>query len=169
VHEKNVLLPLLPMTFMLGHSGGMLPETRTWVGLANVLGCWTMFPLLARDGLRIPYAVLTLLWSFLLSLPPASIASYASGIPGAVALPVKIVHLAIYVAMLSWHAIEHFVPPPADKPDLWVVLNVLVGATGFGLCYLWCLWSLVRQSGFLGQNGAELTVDAKGKEKAKAL
>ena len=169
VHEKNVLLPLLPMTLMLGSSGGMLPETRAWVGYANLLGCWTMFPLLARDGLRIPYIVLSLVWQLFLGLPPASLGIYTASGAGSVGWPVKLAHLGSYVVMFGWHVVEYFVPPPADKPDLWVVLNVLVGAGGFGLCYLWCLWSLVKQSGILEQKQGGVAIDAKGKEKAKTL
>jgi alpha-1,3-glucosyltransferase len=51
--------------------------------------------------------------------------------------------------MLVWHGVEYFVSPPSSKPDLWVVANVCLGAAGFGLCYLWCLWRLVDESGIL--------------------
>lgn len=150
VHEKNILLPLLPLTVLLGGDSGLLPSVRAWVGLANALAAWTMFPLLARDRLRIPYAVLTLLWAYLLGLPPTSLAAYRSDIPGPMHPLVRVVHLALYAAMAAWHVVEAYVPPPEGKPDLWVVANVLVGAAGFGLCYLWCLWNLVAKAGFFG-------------------
>jgi alpha-1,3-glucosyltransferase len=150
VHEKNVLLPLLPMTLLLASEGGMKPSTRAWVGYANLLACWTMFPLLARDELRIPYAALTLLWCYLMGLPPCSIAAYtASTAEGGLHWSTKIIHLGTYAVMLIWHGLELFVPPPTSKPDLWVVANVCLGAAGFGLCYLWCLWRLVDESGIL--------------------
>lgn len=150
VHEKNVLLPLLPMTLLLGTSEGMKPAIRAWVGYANLLGCFTMFPLLTRDGLRIPYAVLTLLWAYLLALPPFSLSAYApSASEGGPHWFSKVAHLGSYVAILGWHAVVAFVEPPKDKPDLWVVANVVLGAAGFGLCYLWCLWRLVGESGLL--------------------
>ena len=72
VHEKSVLLPLMPMTLILASKNGMHPYTRSWVGFANILGAWTMFPLLQRVELRVPYAVLTLLWAYLLDIPPVS-------------------------------------------------------------------------------------------------
>jgi alpha-1,3-glucosyltransferase len=147
VHEKNVLLPLLPMTVLLSGKKGLRPSTRAWVGLANMLGVWTMFPLLARDELRVPYFVLSLLWAYLLGLPPTSLAAYQEGTSGGLALPTKVLHLNFYLAMMGWHVVEAFVPPPESKPDLWVVANVLVGAAGFGVCYLWCLWGLVVRSG----------------------
>jgi alpha-1,3-glucosyltransferase len=51
--------------------------------------------------------------------------------------------------MIVWHILHALVPPPADKPDAWVVLNVLIGASGFGLAYAWCTWKLIAQSGLL--------------------
>lgn len=161
VHEKNVLLPLLPMTLLLASESGMKAETRAWVGYANLLACWTMFPLLARDELRVPYMVLTLFWSYLLGLPPCSIALYRKGTDGSnLHWTTTVVHLSTYAAMLVWHGVESFVTPPSNKPDLWVVANVCVGAAGFGICYLWCLWRLAHDMGLLDgrglpQSGAE--------------
>ncbi|KAJ4990193.1 glucosyltransferase [Stagonosporopsis vannaccii] len=151
VHEKNVLLPLLPMTLLLGGQEGLLASTRAWVGLANMLGIWTMFPLLKRDELRVPYFVITLLWAYLLGLPPASFAAYHEGSQKGLNLLSKIIHLNIYLAMVGWHVVEAFYPPPADKPDLWVVANAIVGTGGFGICYLWCLWRLAVKSEIFGK------------------
>ncbi|WPH00053.1 glycosyltransferase family 57 protein [Acrodontium crateriforme] len=159
VHEKNVLLPLLPMTVLLATDTGMKPSTRAWVGFANVLACWTLFPLLVRDELRVPYFVLTFLWAYLMGLPPTSLDIYLTPAnQGGPALFTKIVHLPIYLAMIAWHVVEAFVLPPTNKPDLWVVANVCLGAAGFGMCYLWCLWRLVEESGILGN--ARKTTDA---------
>ncbi|KAF1986125.1 glycosyltransferase family 57 protein [Aulographum hederae CBS 113979] len=149
VHEKNVLLPLLPMTLLLAGEGGLSPSMRSWVGLANMLGVWTLYPLLQRDQLRVPYFTLTLLWAYLLGLPPTSLSAYASN---EIKWPTKLLHLSFYLAMIVWHAAEGFVAPPSNKPDMWVVLNVLVGAAGFGVCYLWCLWMLVKKSGLVGSS-----------------
>lgn len=152
VHEKNVLLPLMPMTLLLGGKEGLLPSTRAWIGLANLLGVWTMFPLLKRDELRVPYFVISLLWAHLLGLPPVSVSAYREGSRGGLAPWSKMLHLSIYFIMIVWHIVEAFCPPPENKPDLWVVANAIVGAGGFGLCYLWCLWRLVVQSALFGQN-----------------
>ncbi|KAI9710751.1 MAG: Glucosyltransferase-like protein [Bogoriella megaspora] len=147
VHEKNVLLPLMPMLMVLSGEGGLLPSTRAWVGFANTLGTWTLFPLLKKDELRVPYAVLTLLWAYLLGLPPTSLSVYRGGSSGGLTAPTKILHLSFYLAMGVWHGFEAFVAPPQGKPDLWVVLNVLIGAAGFGFCYLWCLFRLAEEAG----------------------
>ncbi|CAI6331560.1 unnamed protein product [Periconia digitata] len=152
VHEKNVLLPLLPMTLLLSGKGGLLPSIRAWVGLANMIGVWTMFPLLKRDELRVPYFTLSLLWAYLLGLPPVSFSAYQEGTSGGLNLVTKILHLNIYLAMVGWHVVEAFIATPEGKPDLWVVANAVIGCGGFGLCYLWCLWTLLWKSELFGKS-----------------
>jgi alpha-1,3-glucosyltransferase len=150
VHEKSVLLPLMPMTLLLAGSHGLGKNIRAWVGFANILGCWTMFPLLQRVDLAMPYTVLTLLWAHLLGLPPTSLRAYFhEGGNTWTQWLTLLIHGGFYLAMAFWHVLVHFVRPPADKPDLWVVANVGVGAAGFSLCYLWCLARLVMQSEIL--------------------
>jgi alpha-1,3-glucosyltransferase len=156
VHEKSVLLPLLPMTLLLAQRDGLAPSVRAWVGFANVLGAWTMYPLLKRDGLRVPYAVVTLLWAYLLGLPPTSAALFARQQQQGsnkhhqnLSMAAKVLHAVFYVAMVAWHAVDAVLPPPPTKPDLWVLLNAAIGAAGFGLCYLWCLYQAVMRSGLL--------------------
>jgi alpha-1,3-glucosyltransferase len=181
VHEKSVLLPLLPMTLLLGSAKGLSKEYRAWVGWANALGVWTMYPLLKRDGLVVPYAVVSLLWAFLMGLPPTSaLAYYTPGQENVIGRPLaedelrtptKILHWQYYVVMLFWHILEAFATPPEDKPDLWVVVNACFGAVGFGICYLWCTWKLIVESGLLDeyfayqqQNNAE-SPNTKGKDR----
>ncbi|KAL1960708.1 hypothetical protein VTO42DRAFT_6538 [Malbranchea cinnamomea] len=155
VHEKSVLLPLLPMTLLLGGPNGLSKETRAWVGLSNILGAFTLFPLLKRDQLSVPYCVLTLLWSYLLGLPPTTWALYrrrpdadqiSNPASGNLHAFTTLLHSGFYVAMIVWHVLEAFVVPPPTKPDLWVVANVLIGAAGFGIMYLWCMIKLVTQA-----------------------
>lgn len=151
VHEKSVLLPLLPMTILLGGDGGLGPEMRAWIGWANMLGTWTLFPLLKRDELRVPYSVLSLFWAYLLGLPPTSLSLYARSYSRSAGLStlIKVVHLGFYAAMVVWHVLEAFVPTPEGKPDLWVVLNAVIGAAGFGICFVWCTWQLILRSGLM--------------------
>ena len=151
VHEKSVLLPLLPMTMMLGGDGGLGVEMRAWIGWANMLGVWTLFPLLKRDELRIPYFVLSLLWAYLMGLPPTSLDLYIGkqARKSGIRLSTSALHFGFYTTMIGWHLAEAFIETPKGKPDLWVVLNVVVGAAGFGICYLWCTWQLLLRSGIL--------------------
>ncbi|KAF2013108.1 glycosyltransferase family 57 protein [Aaosphaeria arxii CBS 175.79] len=155
VHEKNVLLPLLPTTVLLSGEGGLLPSIRAWVGLANLVGVWTMFPLLKRDELQVPYFVLTLLWAYLLGLPPLSFSAYRGSGKGELGLLTKISHLAIYLAIVAWHFGEAFWEPPPEKPDLWVVLNAIIGCAAFGICYLWCVYRLVWKSNLFSSRKAK--------------
>ena len=144
VHEKSVLLPLLPTSLLLAQKEGLRPPVRAWVGFANMLAVWTLFPLLKRDQLRVPYYVLTLLWAYLLGLPPTSLSLYPLKKQynhPQLSFSAKVVHVLFYVSMVSWHLAEASLVPPPSKPDLWVVINASVGAAGFGLCYLWCLYS----------------------------
>ena len=159
VHEKSVLLPLMPMTLLLGSKKGMSKEYRAWIGWANLLGMWTMYPLLKRDELQVPYVVVTLLWCYLLGLPPTSVSVYYDAehenitgrplAPDELRTPTKILHFQSYIVMAFWHILAAFAAPPEDKPDLWVVVNACFGAAAFGICYLWCFWKLVSESGLL--------------------
>ena len=152
VHEKSVLLPMLPMTLLLGSNDGLSPGIRAWVGWANILGTWTMYPLLKRDELRVPYTVILLLWSYLLGLPPTSLSAYIGNDDShraGLSIFTKLLHLASYAAMIIWHIAEATMSPPRNKPDLFVVLNVVIGTLGFGLCYLWSTWKVIEGSGIL--------------------
>lgn len=165
VHEKSVLLPLLPMTLLLSGENGLGKETRAWVGWANVLGSWTLFPLLKREDLHIPYFIITLLWIYLVGLPPTSFETYRTGenqIGSTVRPLTVIIHIGFYLGMVIWHVLEAFVPPPKGKPDLWVVLNVLVGAVGFSLAYMWCTWKLVSTA--FRKGGHSMLEDTKKKQ-----
>lgn len=174
VHEKSVLLPLLPMTILLGGDRGLGPEIRAWVGLANMLGTWTLFPLLKRDELRVPYFVISLLWAYILGLPPTSFSLYTSvsarpspttTTTNNLSIPSRIVHLAFYAAMGIWHLLDAFVQTPDGKPDLWVVVNVAIGAAGFGMCFVWCTWQLILRSGVMEDYfGVRMRLEG-GKEK----
>ncbi|PNY29200.1 Dolichyl pyrophosphate Man9GlcNAc2 alpha-1,3-glucosyltransferase [Tolypocladium capitatum] len=149
VHEKSVLLPLMPMTLLLAGKQGINGDVRAWVGFANLLGAWTMFPLLRRVDLRVPYAVLTLLWAYLLGLPPMSWSApfqVQDGQSRRSQWATALLHGLFYVAMAAWHVVDALILPPISKPDLWVVTNVGIGAAGFMICYLWCLWKLVQES-----------------------
>ena len=150
VHEKSVLLPLMPMTALLASKHGLSKNSRAWIGFANLLGVWTMLPLLERVHLRMPYAVLSLLWAYLLGLPPTSMAIYSQeGNPSWGSFMTTTTHMVFYAMMIIWHGLQAFLDPPFAKPDLWVVINVAIGTAGFGICYLWCLFNLADQSGLI--------------------
>lgn len=150
VHEKSALLPLMPMTVLLASRDGLSRYSRAWIGFANLLGAWTMFPLLSRVELRIPYTVLTLLWAYLLGLPPTSLDVYKGISESWVGIATALIQGGFYVAMVAWHVLEAFLTPPSNLPDLWPVVNAGIGAVGFGICYVWCVGTLGVESGLFG-------------------
>ena len=111
-----------------------------------------MFPLLQRVELRIPYTVLTLLWAYLLDLPPVSFGVYKGiGLKDSLLNQgTVLIQVAFYAIMVVWHGFEAFVEAPRSLPDLWVVANVGIGAVGFAICYLWCVVTLMVESGLGG-------------------
>ncbi|KAG2433128.1 hypothetical protein HYH02_012829 [Chlamydomonas schloesseri] len=55
VHEKSILMPLLPLTLAAGRE----PTLAAWLPL---LGCFSMFPLLVRDGVGLPYVAVAAMY-----------------------------------------------------------------------------------------------------------
>ena len=71
VHEKSILLPLMPLTALLGgREAGFGRLDWEWAVLLNNVGVFSMWPLLAKDGLGLEYAVLTILWNWALGYNP---------------------------------------------------------------------------------------------------
>ncbi|EFJ46865.1 hypothetical protein VOLCADRAFT_62003 [Volvox carteri f. nagariensis] len=62
VHEKSILLPLLPVTLLAGRE----PSLATWLPLLAAL---SMFPLLDRDGVALPYVALCALYGAVMAGP----------------------------------------------------------------------------------------------------
>ncbi|UKZ81338.1 hypothetical protein TrVFT333_009110 [Trichoderma virens FT-333] len=124
VHEKSVLLPLMPMTLLLAGKQGMSGEGAVCS---------------PHPALGVPPGPPPTSWS----------APFQEGQSGVVQWGTALLQSTFYVTMAAWHVVEAFVVPPPGKPDLWVVANVGVGAAGFSICYLWCLWRLLRETEFL--------------------
>lgn len=58
VHEKSILLPLLPVTLLV------LEEPIATTMFMNV-AMFSMFPLLKREGLVLPYFITSIMWNWL--------------------------------------------------------------------------------------------------------
>ncbi|KAF9233237.1 glycosyltransferase family 57 protein [Melanogaster broomeanus] len=69
VHEKTILLPLLPLTLLLS---GVTPgdEVFSWGALGNVVGVFSMWPLLKKDGLGVQYISMLIVWCRLIGYNP---------------------------------------------------------------------------------------------------
>jgi alpha-1,3-glucosyltransferase len=136
VHEKSVLLPLVPTTLVL--AGNLDKNTVSWVSWMNNVAMFSMWPLLRRDGLQLQYTVLTLLYAWLMGtfehLP-----KHWFG---------KLVHVGSYVSILVTHFAEAFLLKGLlqEYPDLWVVANVEISFGCFTVAWIWVLWRLWKES-----------------------
>ncbi|KAF7346335.1 Glycosyltransferase family 57 protein [Mycena sanguinolenta] len=143
VHEKTILLPLLPITLLL--SGAPMDSTIFgWGVLANNVAVFSMWPLLKRDGLGVQYIALLILWNRLLGYNPLRLPSRSF---------VQLLSLAVYAAGLGLHVLELLMLPPARYPDLFAVLNVLISTPVFVLVWLWSIKCGVEMSWAVGGLG----------------
>lgn len=150
VHEKNVLLPLLPMTALLAGHHGESAAIRAWVGFANIVGTWSLFHLAIKDDLQAAYFPLLLVWLYVMDLPPFNWKLYqVTHDRNGLSHMARCIHLLAYATIGIWHVVHWVIPPPMDKPDLWIVVNMICSCMAFCACYLWCLSRLLINSGLL--------------------
>lgn len=130
VHEKSVLLPLMPMTLLLCGSDR---DERAWIGWTNNVAVFSMWPLLRRDGLTLQYIAMTGFWNWVGEM---------YHLPGSILG--KTIHLAVYLAMAGWHVGQATIKMHEKYPDFWVVINVEICCAAFGLVWLWCLLKMYK-------------------------
>lgn len=130
VHEKTILLPLLPLNLLMsGTSPGSF--TFEWGALVNNVAVFSMWPLLRKDGAAIPYVALTFLWNRVIGYNPFRKPVRRSY--------VRYIALFVYGMIALIHGLELLVTPPSRYPDLFPVLNTLVCAPIFGVTWLWSI------------------------------
>ncbi|CEG84076.1 hypothetical protein RMATCC62417_17929 [Rhizopus microsporus] len=118
VHEKSILLPLLPATLLV------LEEPIATTLFMNT-AMFSMFPLLKREGLVFPYFVVTIMWNWI-------IGEHDTANRG---LLEKVCTKGVYGAFFIWHLAETLVEPPSHLPDLYTVINVLLSCGVFCLLF----------------------------------
>ncbi|KAK9897791.1 glycosyltransferase family 57 protein [Cystobasidium minutum MCA 4210] len=153
VHEKSILLPLMPLTLLIaGKQPGLPGQDYEWAVLLNNVGAFSLYPLLKRDGLALPAIALTLFWNYSLGYNPFKL---SSGL-------VKYLSITCLVFGLALIFLEATITPPPHLPDLFVVLNVVWSCAIFGLGWLWSLTRLVEEAwGLIGlgfHDGISLSV-----------
>lgn len=136
VHEKSVLVPLIPSTFLLLTSDKDDIAIIQWI---NNIATFSLFPLLKKDGLVLQYSVLLILINWLISgfsidleknlLWPSNLSIYH-----------KIVVTGSYLAVVAFHVVEAKFEPPTQYPDLWVIVNTTISFACFAIFYLWLLY-----------------------------
>ncbi|TFK52429.1 glucosyltransferase, partial [Heliocybe sulcata] len=129
VHEKTILLPLLPVTLLLS---GASPDSGpfAWCALINNVAVFSMWPLLKKDGLGVQYIATTILWNRFIGYKPFRIRDRTF---------VQFLSATVYVSLLVLHLLEMIITPPVRYPDLFPVLNVLVSTPVFVLTWLWSM------------------------------
>ncbi|KAG2368691.1 ALG6, ALG8 glycosyltransferase family-domain-containing protein [Suillus spraguei] len=129
VHEKTILVPLLPLTLLLS-GASPTDDAFLWGALGNNVGVFSMWPLLKKDGLGLQYLAMLLLWNRLIGHNPFKLHyGYFMGL----------VSCVVHTLIILLHLVELAVTPPARYPDLFPVLNVLICTPIFGLIWLWSI------------------------------
>eukprot|EP01041_Mallomonas_annulata_P004036 gene4036-8034_t len=122
VHEKSLLLVLAPAALLLADD----LITYAWL---QVLGLFTLFPLLLKDGLLVPYFVIIILFVVLVSflyeitpsnkLAPRETSFYSD----------SLVKMKFYYNLrMIFIALSTIVEPPTRYPDLYPALFSIFGA-----------------------------------------
>lgn len=120
VHEKSILMPLLPLSMLWS-------SHRHAVTVTTAVACFSMFPLLERDGLALQYAIVMVVLAWLSW-------RWRSSSVGA------LLQLATGLAIVSTHLLMAFVDPPRNLPHLWIMLCMVVSFAHFSCVFLWLLW-----------------------------
>ncbi|KAI8899124.1 glycosyl transferase [Globomyces pollinis-pini] len=118
VHEKSILLPLLPINLLY-------LTDPTFVLWFNNSALYSLWPLLKKDGLLIPYISTTLLWN-LLNYNIWKVKSKFNYFT-----------IVTYMAMLTSHILEYYVVPPPSLPHIHILFNVLISASCFSISFLY--------------------------------
>ena len=137
VHEKSVLLPLLPtmMAAVQHYKSANIRAMTMWV--SNV-AYFSMWPLLKREGLHLQYFVLIALYNWLFTERGAIMPRNWLN---------KLVVFGSYAGIFGITMAEHFIPLPAELgtlyPDLLVVGNMALSFVCFAYFWLWQSWYML--------------------------
>ncbi|KAJ8100605.1 glycosyl transferase [Lipomyces tetrasporus] len=129
VHEKSVLLPLLPVTLQLAGDPGV--NAQSYIYWINNVAVFSLWPLLKRDGLVLQYFVISFLANWLM----ASFKKLPDSLLG------KVTIILSYAGIVGLHAMEFLIEPPSQYPDLWVLGNITLS---FGCFAIFLLWNYVQ-------------------------
>ncbi|CCD23923.1 dolichyl-P-Glc:Man(9)GlcNAc(2)-PP-dolichol alpha-1,3-glucosyltransferase NDAI_0C02630 [Naumovozyma dairenensis CBS 421] len=157
VHEKTILMPLLPITLLYTSTDRNVLSRVSWM---NNIGLFTLWPLLKKDGLSLQYWVCLILSNWLIGnfsfitprflpkvlTPGPSIIQLGENYRRPTLLPSnwiwKVIIVLSYVMMGVIHFVDYFIEPPSAYPDLWVILNCTLGFGCFVLFWLWNYYKL---------------------------
>lgn len=138
VHEKTVLLPLIPSTFLLLNDDSSINAIVFWI---NNVAAFSLFPLLEKDGLVLQYVVMVILTNWFVS--GFSFNRDQNHLwPSALSFLIKFVVTASYIAMIAVHVVGALVSPPSRYPDIWVLANIAISFACFAWFYCWLIYKI---------------------------
>jgi len=157
VHEKTILVPLLPVTLLYTSNDRNVLSFVCWI---NNVSLFTLWPLLKKDHLSLQYSTCFIMCNWLLGNfsfitprflprfltpgPPVSDTDKnyrrRSLLPNNILW--KLIIVCSYIAMFAIHIGDRFIEPPKQYPDLWVILNCVVGFGCFVMFWLWAYYKL---------------------------
>lgn len=152
VHEKTILLPLLPITLLYTSRDWNVLSLVCWI---NNVALFTLWPLLKKDNLVLQYGVMFMFSNWLIGnfsfvtprflpkflTPGPSISDIDVDYRRASLLPKSLIWRLIivgsYIAMGIIHFLDYYVSPPSKYPDLWVLANCSLGFSCFVTFWIW--------------------------------
>lgn len=159
VHEKTILVPLLPITLLYTSRDWNVLSLVCWI---NNVALFTLWPLLKKDGLVLQYCVMFLFSNWLIGnfsfvtptflpkflTPGPSISDVDDNYRRESLLPNHIIWRLIivgsYVGMGIIHFLDWYVQPPQRYPDIWVLANCVLSFTCFVVFWLWNNYKLLE-------------------------
>ncbi|OBA26306.1 ALG6, ALG8 glycosyltransferase, partial [Hanseniaspora valbyensis NRRL Y-1626] len=135
VHEKSILLPMLPLTLLFVEYNSIktdLPVAQFLVFFQNV-ALFSLWPLVKQDGLVLQFFVLFLIYSWMTG--GFSFITYKG--PGKFNKYIKFLLTSVYFAMAMNIAADLYILPPTRLPDIWVILNCVISFTCFVFIWMW--------------------------------
>lgn len=138
VHEKTVLVPLIPTLFLLLNTDRCTIAQVQWI---NNISIFSLFPLLKKDGLLLQYYVMFVMINWMMG--GLTLSSKSNMLwPSSTNLLNKLVIFVSYAAIPIFHIVEYNVMPPARYPDLWVIANTSISFCCFSWFYLWLMYKI---------------------------
>lgn len=139
VHEKSVLLPLLPTSLLFCYiNDNELFKIVSWI---NTIAVFSLGPLLKKDNLALQYYAVyglcnwlvgNLTWQVLVNSIKLLFKNFFS-----FSWLANITIFASVIAAVGLDILPYYIEAPANLPDLWLVANITLSFACFALFYAW--------------------------------
>ncbi|XBW34716.1 hypothetical protein QEN19_000283 [Hanseniaspora menglaensis] len=151
VHEKSILLPMLPMTLLFVVNNNKSLKLDGPISQASLLNSpnltyqlliffenaalFSLWPLMKQEGLHLQFFLLGIMYNWLIG----GFSFFAYKGLGKINKYIQYVLISVYSTMFLNLALDLYMQPPAILPDLWVVLNCAISFGCFVFMWLWLL------------------------------